>query len=144
MQKSSERIEYKFFRMDAEYFTFISGALVTIPLVMLFEIAGNYNEIAFWVGLFFAILASFYCFKLSLVLKKVHVIYESNRIAVGDTVSAWNGAIREKRASSLKCFILSLIFFAVAIICIMLMQFNNPTDTNEVGKLASRIVYLKN
>jgi len=117
------------FRIDPEYYTFISGALISIPLTMLFEIKDNYTEWAFWTGLMLSILASFFCFNLSICLKDVHEVYVSNKKAIGDIADAWSAAIKAVRGQCIMLLILTLITLALSVACICKMQF---TDTASI------------
>lgn len=117
------------FRIDPEYYTFVSGALISIPITMLFEIKDNYTKCAFWLGLVLSILTSFFCFKLSINLKDVHEAYNTNKKAVGDTADAWSAAIKEARVRCIILLFLTLITLALSVTCVWKMQF---TDTVSV------------
>lgn len=127
MSKSVDKIQYKLFHIDVEYYTFISGALICIPITLLFEVDQNYKEPAFWMALVLSIAASFFCFKLSIILRDVNEIYRSNRTGVGNIALSWNSAISEKKTSCIIHFSLTVLLFVLAIICFFLMQFVDST-----------------
>lgn len=129
MQKDSNNIHYKIFHIDVEYYTFVSGALISIPLTLLFEVADNYKEPAFWTAFALSMAASFFCFKLSIILKDVNEIYNSNKSGVGNIALAWNSAISEKKKSCIIYFSLTVLSFLFAMICVFLMQFIDSTAT---------------
>lgn len=129
MRRDENEIQYKLFHIDVEYYTFISGALISIPITLLFEVADNYKELAFWMALALSLAASFFCFKLSIILKDVHEIYKSNKSGVGNIALAWNSAIREKKTSCIIYFSLTILSFVISIICVFLMQFIDSTVT---------------
>lgn len=117
------------FQINPEYYTFTSGALISIPLSMLFEIKDYYTEITFWLGLILSIFTSFFCFKLSILLKDIHETYESNRKGVGDAVSAWNAAIKEEKGRCVKFIVLTFLTLILSIACVCIMQFMSMTYT---------------
>ena len=127
MSKKEDKIQYKLFHIDVEYYTFISGALICIPITLLFEVADNYKEPSFWMALVLSMAAGFFCFKLSIILRDVNETYRSNRTGVGNIVLSWNSAISEKKTSCIIYFSLTVLLFVLAIICLFLMQFIDST-----------------
>lgn len=127
MATKGKKIHFKLFRIDAEYYTFISGALISIPLSLLFEVAENYREIFFWLALVLSLAASFSCFHLSITLKDVNELYKSNKAGIGDIPLAWNSAISEKKLPCIIYFVLTVISFVLAIICVFLTQIIDST-----------------
>lgn len=129
MAKRNKGIGNSVFRIDSEYYTFISGALISIPLSLFFELAENYKEIAFWIALVSSLLSSLFCFKLSIFLKEVKKTYDENTNGVGNTTSAWESAFNNKKSSFTKYLILTIVMLVIAIICTALMQFIDTTVT---------------
>ncbi len=115
------------FRIDPEYYTFVSGALISIPLTLLFELSSNYREVVYWLGLLFSFISSFFCFKLSLLLKNVHEKYISNMKGVGDTAKAWNSAINKVNSKLIIYLIIIVVSLILSIIFVFLMQFTDSS-----------------
>jgi len=111
------------FRINPEYYTFVSGALVSIPLSLMFAIGENYDKCAFWIGLVFSVFSSFFCFKLSILLKDVHEAYASNKKGIVDVIKAWNVAIDGKRGQCIIYLILVVVTLVITVVCIWFMQF---------------------
>ncbi|WP_310605292.1 hypothetical protein [Anaerosporobacter sp.] len=139
MERRNDKIHYKLFRIDQEYYTFISGALISIPLTLLFEIVENYSEVAFWIGLIMSIFTSFFCFRLSIILKDVNETYQANKQGVGDIVIAWNNAIDRKKTSCITFLILTIMTLICTVICIFLMQFIDSSSTANVENTVSQV-----
>lgn len=127
MAGKEKKVHFKLFRIDAEYYTFISGALISIPLSLLFEVSENYEEAFFWLALILSLAASFFCFHLSITLKDVNEIYQSNRAGIGDIPLAWNSAISEKKLPCIIYFVLTVLSFVFTIICVFLTQMVDST-----------------
>ncbi|GHV06569.1 hypothetical protein FACS1894217_05520 [Clostridia bacterium] len=140
MARKNESFHCKVFRIDTEYYTFISGALISMPLTLLFEATDNYREPAFWIALCLSVFSSFLCFKLSIVLKEVNEIYNSNKAGTGDTATAWNSAINEKRTSCIVYLSLTILTIIIAITCVFLMQFIDSTVGKVIEDTASQAV----
>lgn len=122
--------KYKVFHIDTEYYTFISGALISIPLSLMFEFADNYKSLIFWIALFSSLVSSLICFHLSIILKGVHEVYESNKKGVGDAVLSWNKAIDEQRAKCICLFVITIVTVFIAVVCVFIMQINSATELN--------------
>lgn len=133
MVKRNDVFHYKIYRIDPEYYTFISGALISIPISLLFEIAENYMEAFFWIGFALSILASFFCFKLSIILKGVNETYIIKKQGVGNISTAWNNAIEEKKALCTRCLVLTTAMLICSVISIFLMQIIDSTATRLIG-----------
>ena len=111
------------FQASPEYYTFVSGALISIPIALLFELSSNYEKIIYWGGLILSVLASFFCFRLSIILKEVHEDYLKNKSALGNSNEAWNGAIKDRLNRCLLNFALIIITLIASILCVCFMQF---------------------
>lgn len=130
MLAEKNHLNHKLFQIDTEYFTFISGALISIPLSLFFELSDNYSEITFWIALFSSLAASFFCFWLSIILKGVHEEYEANKQGIGDATMAWNRAIEKQGRKCVIILTLTFVLIIVAIVCSSIMQL---VDTSSVA-----------
>lgn len=124
---NDEIIIHKVFRIDPEYYTFISGALVSIPLTLLFELSENYLEIQYWFGLVFSIISSFFCYRLSILLKEVNEKYKVYKGGVGKTTLAWNTAIKEKEKPCVISLTITIVSFLLTVIFVFWVQFIDST-----------------
>lgn len=120
-------------KVDSEYFTFISGSIMSIPLSLLFEFADNYDEWFYWMALSMSLVASVICFHLAVKIKTIHESWKNNMKAVGivsDEAHIWNKTISNEKN---KCFLLMFIIITtliVSIICTCIMQFYDSSMSN--------------
>lgn len=122
----STKFSGRIFKVDSEYFTFISGSIMSIPFSLLFEFKDNYDEYFYWVALSMSLFASVICFHLAVKIKTIHESWKNNMKAVGtvsDEVHIWNKTISNDKK---KCYFLLFIIIAtliVSIVCACIMQF---------------------
>ena len=140
MRKRNEGYRYGIFRNDPEYYTFISGALISIPLSLLFEVAENYREPAFYFALVFSLATSFFCFNLAVVLKEVDEVYGSKKRAIGNTPAAWNGAIDDKKGACIRNLVLTIVTLVIAVACVVLVKFVDSSVSQVVNDAATQAV----
>lgn len=120
-------------KVDSEYFTFISGSIVSIPLSLLFEFKDNYDEWFYWIALSMSLIASVICFHLAVKIKTIHESWKNNMKAVGivsDEAHIWNKTISNEKN---KCYLLMFIIIAtliVSIVCTCIMQFYDSSMSN--------------
>lgn len=129
----STKFSGRILKVDSEYFTFISGSIVSIPLSLLFEFKDNYDEWFYWIALSMSLIASVICFHLAVKIKTIHESWKSNMKAVGivsDEAYIWNKTISDEKN---KCYLLMFIIIAmliVSIICTCIMQFYDSSMSN--------------
>lgn len=129
----STKFSGRIFKVDSEYFTFISGSIISIPLSLLFEFKDNYNEWFYWVALSMSFIASVICFHLAVKIKTIQESWKNNMKAVGtvsDAVHIWNKTISDEKN---KCYIFMFIIIVsliVSIVCTCMMQFYDSSTIN--------------
>lgn len=143
------RLKYNYLKINSEYYAFLSGALISIPLTLLLEIKDNLSNIFFWIGLVLSAIASFLCFILSIKLKAIHEKYEQAKKAYlkseGGEKAAWNEVVT-KDATKKMCvplFYSIVITFVISLACIVAMQFvvadgvkdGQSLDGNDVASM---------
>lgn len=123
----------KLFRADSEYFTFISGAIISIPLSLLFEFKDNYQEWSYWVALVTSLFASILCFNLAIKVKSIQGSWRDNKKAAGhevDEVIVWNKTIANEKGI---CYLLTVsivVLLGVSIVATCFMQFRDSLKTD--------------
>ena len=139
----SNRLKLRIFHIDPEYYTFISGALIAIPISLLFEFADNYRELTFWGALFSSLLASLICFHLSITLKGVHEVYEANKKGIGDIALSWNNAISGQRGKCLWLLAILIVTLLIAVVCVFIMQICDSSESavDSVSQVVSTSTY---
>lgn len=130
---NSTKFSGRILKVDSEYFTFISGSIMSIPLSLLFEFKDNFNEWFYWVALSMSLIASVLCFHLAIKIKTIHESWKNNMKAVGtvsDEIYIWNKTISDEKS---KCYLLMLIIIVtliVSIVCTCIMQFYDSSMSN--------------
>ncbi len=140
----STKFSGRILKVDSEYFTFISGSIMSIPLSLLFEFKDNYDEWFYWVALSMSLIGSVICFHLAIKIKTIHESWKNNMKAVGtvsDEAHIWNKTISNEKS---KCYLLMLIIITtliVSIVCTCIMQFYNSSMINlsQVTKILTSI-----
>lgn len=127
----------RIFRADSEYFTFISGAIISIPLSLLFEFRDNYLEWSYWVALVASMLASILCFNLAIKVKIIQESWKNNKKAVGheaDEINVWNKTIANEKGTCylLTIFIVVLLVFSIVATCIMQFSDSSAVDPSQI------------
>lgn len=122
-----EKYKLYIFKISNEYYTFISGALISIPLSLLFEINDNYFKWTYWVALITSITASILCFNLSIQTKEIHEKFIQNIGAVGTKskdkiIDVWNRTIAHYRIKCTLLFSTTLILFIICVSTIWIME----------------------
>ena len=123
----------RIFRADSEYFTFVSGAISSIPLSLLFELEGNYSEWSYWVALITSLIASALCFNLAINIKTIQETYKNNRKAAGseaDKVNIWNKTFAGEKNKCLLLTFFIVVLLAVSITTSCIMQFHDSSRVN--------------
>lgn len=125
----TNRSKHNYLKINSEYYAFLSGALISIPLTLLLEIKDNISNVFFWISLVLATITSFLCFMLSIRLKSIHEKYEQTKKAYlkseGGEKAAWNEVVT-KDSTKKKCvplFYSIVITFIISLACIVAMQF---------------------
>lgn len=132
MPENNVKIKYKLFHINPEYYTFLSGALVSLPLTLLFEAADNYHEVAYWLALITSLVTSFFCFQLSIILQDVHDEYKRNASVIRNNIESWNVAFAEKKNVCIIFFVLTFLTLMLTLILVFQMQFIDSTIVDSI------------
>jgi hypothetical protein len=131
MEKRNKN-KYSFFRIKSEYFTFLSGATISIPIALLLEMKDNYTRISYWVAIVLALFSSFSCYRLSILLSDIQSKIESKCQTLARTEaerdSVWINAFSEFSSECSLLFFLTIVTFIASIVFLVIMQFM-PTST---------------
>lgn len=120
-------------KVDSEYFTFISGSIISIPLSLLFEFKDNYNEWFYWIALSMSLIASVICFHLAVKIKTIQEVWENNMKAVGpvsDATHIWNKTISDEKNKCYLFVFIIIVSLIVSIVCTCMMQFYDSSMIN--------------
>lgn len=114
-------------KMDSEYFVFISGAIISIPITLLTEIIDNYKNFIFWIALIFSLLSSVIFFKMSLLVKEVQLEYKKNLLLMTEKSDKQKKEIWEKTIvnNKFKYIIFELVMVVSFLISIFSTIFYN-------------------
>lgn len=114
-------------KIDSEYYVFISGAIISIPITLLTEIIENYKNIIFWIALIFSLLSSVVFFKMSLLVKEVQLEYKKNLLLMTEKNDKQKKEIWEKTIvnNKFKYIVFELVMVASFLISILSTIFYN-------------------
>ena len=126
------------FRIKHDYYTFVSGALISMPISLLFELGSNFFNTLFYFALVSSLLSSIFCYILALRLQDIQSQYDKDKKGArnkNEEHNVWKEVMKASKWQYLKCWLLLLtviITLAVSIICITEIELAEAKDNNQV------------
>lgn len=123
------RTKCAYLKINSEYYAFISGAFISIPLSLFLDIKAYLCNVFFWLSIFISTIASLLSFMLSIQVKSVCEKFEQAKKAYlkseGGELAAWNAVVSDKstKMTCIPLFYFMIIALVASLVCIILMQF---------------------
>lgn len=112
--------------ISSDFYAFVSGALISIPMSLVLEIGTYYNFYLFWIGLVLSIVSSFLCFMFANIVNRIQKQYAIEKeFAESDDKrkDILNNIIKKDKKSIVLISIFLLISFLFSMFCIAYIQF---------------------
>lgn len=112
--------------ISSDFYAFVSGALISIPMSLLLEIGTYYKLYWFWIGLTLSIVSSFLCFKFANTVNRIQKQYAIEKeFAESDDKrkDILNNIIKKDKKNIIIISVFLLISFLISMFCIAYVQF---------------------
>ena len=138
-----------YLKINSEYYAFLSGAFISIPLSLFLDIKDYLYNIFFWLSIFISTIASMLSFMLSIQVKTVCEKFEQAKKAYlkseGGELAAWNAVVSDKstKMTCIPLFYFMIITLVASLVCIILMQFVTADNVKRGQVVICLMLYQK-
>lgn len=125
------RTKCAYLKINGEYYAFLSGAFISIPLTLFLDIKDYLCNVFFWLSIIISTIASLLSFMLSIQVKTVYEKFEHAKKAYlkseGGEPAAWNAVVSDRKTKMIciPLFYFMIITLVASLVCIISMQFCN-------------------